>query len=65
MFGVVAATAADSFPANYGQLSRTVQRLARRRLPVPGSRPGAAPAHYTNGSVGAIEMAAEVSAATV
>jgi hypothetical protein len=25
MFGVAAATAADSFPANYGRLTRTVQ----------------------------------------
>jgi hypothetical protein len=60
MFGVVAATVADGFPANYGRLTGTVQQLARQELPVPGSRPGAAPAHHTNGSVGAIEMAAEV-----
>src|SRR5215472_15916462 len=60
MSGVVAAAAADSFPANYGRPTRTVQQLARQEPPGPGSRPGAAPAHDTNGSVGAIEMAADV-----
>jgi len=58
--------AADSFAANYGPLTRTVQQLARQGLDVPRSRLGGAPGHYpTGGPAGAIEMTAEVAGGRV